>query len=157
MLWPQIILCGVTVLSILVIWWTNTLAPALCKLRLTQGDIKEARRSLLAPTVCQHCAGTFRYVCSCISQPVLRSRWERIRRAWNSMLGLFMLIMLSHLSNGLWTLGLVPMKTTTEGEDPLQTGEPWRSYLAYSSPKRNHTLITPSSRQAVNFSVSTGV
>ena len=61
-----------------------------------------------------------------------------------------------HLSNGLWTLCLVPMKTT-EGEDPLPTGEPWRSYLGYSSPKRKHTLITPSSRQAIHFSVSIGV
>ena len=31
------------------------------------------------------------------------------------------------------------------------------SYLGYSSPKRKHTLITPSSRQAINFSVSIGV
>ena len=40
---------------------------------------------------------------------------------------------------------------------PLHTGEPWRSDLGYSSPKRKHTLITPSSRQAINFSVSIGV
>ena len=33
----------------------------------------------------------------------------------DSILGLFMLSILSHLSNGLWTLCLVPMKTTTEG------------------------------------------
>ena len=58
-----------------------------------------------------------------------------------------MLIMLGQLSNELWTLCLVPTKTT----DPLQTGEPWRSYLGYSSPKRKHTLITPSSRQAIIF------
>ena len=31
------------------------------------------------------------------------------------ILGLFMLIMLGHLSNGLWTLCLVPMETTIEG------------------------------------------
>ena len=40
---------------------------------------------------------------------------------------------------------------------PLQTGEPWRLYLGYSLPKRKHTLITPSSRQAINFSVSIGL
>ena len=33
----------------------------------------------------------------------------------DSILGLFMLSILSHLSNGLWTLCLVPMKTTAEG------------------------------------------
>ena len=31
------------------------------------------------------------------------------------------------------------------------------SYLGYSLPKRKHILITPSSRQAINFSVSIGV
>lgn len=36
-------------------------------------DIKEASRSLRVPPVCQHRAGTFRYVSSCISQPVRRS------------------------------------------------------------------------------------
>ena len=30
-------------------------------------------------------------------------------------------------------------------------------YPGYSSPKRTHTLITPSSRQAINFSVPIGV
>ena len=32
-----------------------------------------------------------------------------------------------------------------------------KMYLGYSSPKRKHMLITPSSRQAINFSVSIGV
>ena len=34
---------------------------------------------------------------------------------------------------------------------PSRTGEPWRSHPGYSLPKRAHTLITPSSRQAINF------
>ena len=41
--------------------------------------------------------------------------WRRKQTELDSILGLFMLIMLSHLSNGLWTLCLVPMETTTEG------------------------------------------
>ena len=33
-----------------------------------------------------------------------------------------MVIMLGHLSNGLWTLCLVPMEPTIEGQGPLWTG-----------------------------------
>ena len=58
--------------------------------------------------------------------------WRRNSWGLDSILGLFRLITLGHLSNGLWTPCLVPMKTTTEGYDPLQTGQPWRSYLGYS-------------------------
>ena len=62
-----------------------------------------------------------------------------------------MLTTLSRLSNGLWTLCLVPMEMPTEGQDPLQTGEPWRPCPGHSLPKRAHTLITPSSRKAIHF------
>ena len=55
-----------------------------------------------------------------------------------------------------WTLNSVfsAYENNNRRIRPPQTGEPWRSYLGYSSPKRKHTLITPSSIQAINFSVS---
>ena len=72
--------------------------------------------------------------------------------------------MLGHLSNGLWTVFSAYENNNRRIRPPLppnlyrsETGEPWRSYLGYSSPKRKHTLITPSSIQAINFSVSIGV
>ena len=43
---------------------------------------------------------------------VVRVNSGRNSQGLDSILGLFMLTMLSHLSNGLWTLCLVPMKTT---------------------------------------------
>ena len=41
--------------------------------------------------------------------------WRGNSQGLDSILGLFMLIMFSHHSNGFWTLCLVPMETTTEG------------------------------------------
>ena len=67
---------------------------------------------------------------------------EGIRRAWTPSQA----CPCWSCSGGLWTLRLVPVGTTME-EDPLRTGEPWRSYPGYSSPKRKQTLITPASRQ----------
>ena len=41
-----------------------------------------------------------------------------------------------------WTLNSVfsPYENNNRTIRPLKTGEPWRSYLGYSSPKRKHTL-----------------
>ena len=69
--------------------------------------------------------------------------WIRNSQGLDSISGLSVL---GRLSSGLWTLCLVPVGATME-EDPLQTGEPWRSYPGYSSPKRKQTLITPASGQ----------
>ena len=46
---------------------------------------------------------------------VCESHWRGNSYGLDSVLGQFMLIMLGHLSNGLWTLCLVPMEMPTEG------------------------------------------
>ena len=54
-----------------------------------------------------------------------------------------------------WTLNSVFSVCENRIRPPPDRGT--LSYLGYSSPKRKHTLITPSSKHAINFSVSIGV
>ena len=52
---------------------------------------------------------------SLVSNHILMSWWRRNSQGLDSTSGLSVLIILSHLSNGLWTLCLAPVGTTMEG------------------------------------------
>ena len=78
----------------------NSWLQSLSTVILEPKNIKSVTVSILSLSICHE---------------VMGPDWRRNSWGLDPILGLFMLIMLSHLSNGLWTLCLVPMETTIEG------------------------------------------